>query len=68
MNWLHRLWRKPKLVTITPEQLDRAMVAYRRGARMTNWEMCIDHSADRTLAGLRAALTEIGFVVERRKQ
>ncbi len=53
-------------VTISPDQLDRAMVAYRRGARMTTWEKCIEHDADRTLAGLRVALTEIGFRVERR--
>ncbi|GAA2566148.1 hypothetical protein GCM10010435_44140 [Winogradskya consettensis] len=48
------------------DQLDRAMIAYRRGAQMTTWEQCIEHDADRTLAGLRAALTEIGFDVERR--
>lgn len=64
-----RWWRrKPRPVVITPEQLDRAMVAYRCGARLTTWEMCITHTADQTLSGLRAALTEIGFIVERRKE
>lgn len=53
-------------IEVTPDQLDRAMVAYRRGAQMDTWEQCITHDADRTLSGLRAALTEIGFNVLRR--
>lgn len=51
---------------VTPDQLDRAMIAYRRGARMDTWEQCVTHDADRTLSGLRAALAEIGFDVARR--
>lgn len=63
-GWMRRKPAPP--VEITPDQLDRMMVAYRRGACMTEWEECITHSADRTLTGLRFALTEIGITVIRR--
>jgi hypothetical protein len=59
-----RRWRElhgPVTVEISNELID----AYRRGARMTEWEVCIDHDADRTIAGLREAFTAAGFKVVR---